>query len=165
MMSDLAFLQTVEGAQRQIFPNLEELISKFEKPNQGLVVHLLRPIKRTCPSLRWRRSKIELDGIYGKKLSHGCQTGTLVPFPPLGYFAEPIQIISPFYDVSSKKLHPMKSTFHFVGKWCLQAPGGGKHIELSVLAQPGEEEWLLNILQELTSDSFCDLVQTTQVWE
>ncbi|XP_026955004.1 SH2 domain-containing protein 1B isoform X1 [Sagmatias obliquidens] len=57
-------IQTVEGAQRQTFPNLEELISKFEKPNQGLVVHLLRPIKRTCPSLRWRRSKIQLDGIY-----------------------------------------------------------------------------------------------------
>uniref|UniRef100_A0A8C0CRC2 SH2 domain-containing protein n=1 Tax=Balaenoptera musculus TaxID=9771 RepID=A0A8C0CRC2_BALMU len=56
----LAFLQTVEGAQRQIFPNLEELISKFEKPNQGLVVHLLRPIKRTRPCLRWRRSKINI---------------------------------------------------------------------------------------------------------
>ncbi|XP_007109831.1 SH2 domain-containing protein 1B [Physeter macrocephalus] len=57
-------IQTVEGTQRQIFPNLEELIYKFEKANQGLVVQLLRPIKRTCPCLRWRRSKIELDGIY-----------------------------------------------------------------------------------------------------
>uniref|UniRef100_A0A8C3YEC7 SH2 domain containing 1B n=1 Tax=Catagonus wagneri TaxID=51154 RepID=A0A8C3YEC7_9CETA len=54
-------IQTVEGAQKQIFPNLKELISKFEKPNQGLVVHLLKPVKRTSPCLRWRRSKIDLE--------------------------------------------------------------------------------------------------------
>ncbi|XP_037681406.1 SH2 domain-containing protein 1B isoform X2 [Choloepus didactylus] len=54
-------IQTVEGAQKQIFPNLEELISKFEKPNQGLVVHLLNPVRRTSPSLQWKRSKIKLD--------------------------------------------------------------------------------------------------------
>ncbi|XP_047640011.1 SH2 domain-containing protein 1B [Phacochoerus africanus] len=57
-------IQTMEGAKRQIFPNLKELISKFEKPNQGLVVHLLKPVKRTSPCLRWRRSKIDLDGVY-----------------------------------------------------------------------------------------------------
>ncbi|XP_006209106.1 SH2 domain-containing protein 1B [Vicugna pacos] len=57
-------IQTVEGTKRQVFPNLKELISKYEKPNQGLVVHLLKPIKRTSPCLRWRRSKIQLDSIY-----------------------------------------------------------------------------------------------------
>ncbi|XP_004479746.1 SH2 domain-containing protein 1B [Dasypus novemcinctus] len=58
-------IQTVEGARKLIFPNLKELISKFEKPNQGLVVHLLNPIERMSPSLRWRRSTIKLEGIYG----------------------------------------------------------------------------------------------------
>ncbi|XP_014638773.1 SH2 domain-containing protein 1B [Diceros bicornis minor] len=58
-------IQTVEGARKQIFPNLKELISKFEKPNQGLVVHLSKPIKRTSPCLRWRRSKIKLEDNYG----------------------------------------------------------------------------------------------------
>lgn len=57
-------IQTVEGVKREIFPNLKELISKFEKPNQGLMFHLVNPIKRTRSCLRWRRSKIELDGIY-----------------------------------------------------------------------------------------------------
>ncbi|XP_010982716.1 SH2 domain-containing protein 1B [Camelus dromedarius] len=57
-------IQTTEGTKRQVFPNLKELISKYEKPNQGLVVHLLKPIKRTSPCLRWRRSKIQLDSIY-----------------------------------------------------------------------------------------------------
>ncbi|XP_068848394.1 SH2 domain-containing protein 1B [Capricornis sumatraensis] len=57
-------IQTVEGVKREIFPNLNELISKFEKPNQGLMFHLVNPIKRTRSCLRWRRSKIELDGIY-----------------------------------------------------------------------------------------------------
>lgn len=69
----LAFLQTVEGVKREIFPNLKELISKFEKPNQGLVFHLVKPIKRTRSSLRWRRSKIELDGIYGKNFPRGAR--------------------------------------------------------------------------------------------
>ncbi|XP_006173198.2 SH2 domain-containing protein 1B [Camelus ferus] len=57
-------IQTTEGTKRQVFPNLKELISKYEKPNQGLVVHLLKPIKRTSPCLRWRPSKIQLDSIY-----------------------------------------------------------------------------------------------------
>ncbi|XP_077012832.1 SH2 domain-containing protein 1B isoform X2 [Tamandua tetradactyla] len=48
-------IQVAEGAQKQLFPNLEELISKFQKPNQGLVVHLLNPIRRARPSLRCRR--------------------------------------------------------------------------------------------------------------
>ncbi|XP_045403174.1 SH2 domain-containing protein 1B [Lemur catta] len=57
-------IETVKGAQKQIFPNLKELISKFEKPDQGLVVHLIKPIKRTSPYMRWRRLKLDLDGIY-----------------------------------------------------------------------------------------------------
>ncbi|KAB0357788.1 hypothetical protein FD755_002248 [Muntiacus reevesi] len=63
-MPGVLCLCTVEGVKREIFPNLKELISKFEKPNQGLVFHLVKPIKRTRSSLRWRRSTIELDGIY-----------------------------------------------------------------------------------------------------
>ncbi|XP_047406141.1 SH2 domain-containing protein 1B [Sciurus carolinensis] len=54
-------IQTLEGTPKLIFPNLKELISKFEKPNQGLVVHLSNPIKRTSPNLRWRRLQIELN--------------------------------------------------------------------------------------------------------
>ncbi|XP_008070256.1 SH2 domain-containing protein 1B [Carlito syrichta] len=57
-------IQTVEGAPKQIFPNLKELISKFKKPNQGLVINLLNPIKRTSPCLRWRSSKLDLEAIY-----------------------------------------------------------------------------------------------------
>ncbi|XP_049491239.1 SH2 domain-containing protein 1B [Panthera uncia] len=57
-------IQTVEGAPKKIFPDLKELISAFEKPNQGLVVHLVRPIKKTSSRPRWRRSQIKLDSIY-----------------------------------------------------------------------------------------------------
>ena len=68
-----ALLQTAEGVRRQIFPNLKELISKFENPHQGLMFHLVKPIKRTGSCLRWRRSKIELDGIYGKNFHSGAR--------------------------------------------------------------------------------------------
>ncbi|XP_013220969.3 SH2 domain-containing protein 1B [Ictidomys tridecemlineatus] len=54
-------IQTLEGTPKQIFPSLKELISKFEKPNQGLAVHLSKPIKRNSPSLRRRRLKVKLD--------------------------------------------------------------------------------------------------------
>ncbi|XP_027465544.1 SH2 domain-containing protein 1B [Zalophus californianus] len=57
-------IQTVEGAPKQIFSNLKELISTFEKPNQGLVVHLVHPIKQASFCPRWRRSQIKLDGVY-----------------------------------------------------------------------------------------------------
>ncbi|XP_006142304.1 SH2 domain-containing protein 1B [Tupaia chinensis] len=57
-------IQTTEGVPKQIFPNLKELISKFEKPDQGLVVQLSKPIKKTNPYLMWRSSKLELDSIY-----------------------------------------------------------------------------------------------------
>ncbi|KAK2501735.1 LOW QUALITY PROTEIN: hypothetical protein MC885_000747 [Smutsia gigantea] len=53
-------IQTAEGAQKLLFPNLKELIARFEKPDQGLVVPLLKPIRKTSPYLRWRRSKIQL---------------------------------------------------------------------------------------------------------
>ncbi|KAK7816366.1 hypothetical protein U0070_020881 [Myodes glareolus] len=48
-------IQTVEGAPKQIFPNLEELISKFEKPGQGLVVHLSNPVRKKSFCPRGRR--------------------------------------------------------------------------------------------------------------
>uniref|UniRef100_A0A0D9S371 SH2 domain containing 1B n=1 Tax=Chlorocebus sabaeus TaxID=60711 RepID=A0A0D9S371_CHLSB len=54
-------IQTTEGSPKQVFPSLKELITKFEKPNQGMVVHLLKPIRRTSPSLRWKGSKLELE--------------------------------------------------------------------------------------------------------
>uniref|UniRef100_A0A8C6QMH2 Uncharacterized protein n=2 Tax=Nannospalax galili TaxID=1026970 RepID=A0A8C6QMH2_NANGA len=55
---------TVEGAPKQIFPNLEELISKYEKPGQGLVVHLSNPIKRKSLFPTWRRLQLEMSTIY-----------------------------------------------------------------------------------------------------
>lgn len=54
-------IQTTEGSRKQIFPSLKELVSRFKKPQQGLVCHLLKPFERTSPCLRWRRSKLELD--------------------------------------------------------------------------------------------------------
>lgn len=57
-------IQTAEGTQKLVFPNLKELISTFEKPDQGLVVPLLKAVERSRPCLRWRRSTIELDGTY-----------------------------------------------------------------------------------------------------
>ncbi|XP_051713150.1 SH2 domain-containing protein 1B isoform X1 [Oryctolagus cuniculus] len=58
-------IKTAEGTPKQVFPSLKELISKFEKPNQGLVVQLLKPIRRR--SFNKKRSKPELDAIYGVK--------------------------------------------------------------------------------------------------
>ncbi|XP_028720174.1 SH2 domain-containing protein 1B [Peromyscus leucopus] len=52
-------IQTAEGVPRQIFPNLEELVSKYEKPGQGLVVHLSKPIMRNSFCQRGRRAKSE----------------------------------------------------------------------------------------------------------
>lgn len=57
-------IQTVEGAPQMLFSNLKELISTFEKPNQGLVVQLRHPIKQASSRPRWRRSQIQLDSIY-----------------------------------------------------------------------------------------------------
>ncbi|XP_019516194.1 PREDICTED: SH2 domain-containing protein 1B [Hipposideros armiger] len=57
-------IQTAEGTKKLTFLNLKDLISRFEKPNQGLVVPLLKPIQRSTPCLRWRRSKVERDSIY-----------------------------------------------------------------------------------------------------
>ncbi|KAM9686327.1 SH2 domain-containing protein 1B isoform 1-T1 [Trichechus inunguis] len=55
-------IQTAEGTQKQLFPSLRELISKYQKPNQGLVVRLLNPVMST--HLRCRRLKIQLNDIY-----------------------------------------------------------------------------------------------------
>ncbi|XP_037360344.1 SH2 domain-containing protein 1B [Talpa occidentalis] len=57
-------IQTAEGAKKQTFSSLKELVSRYEKPNQGLVVHLLKPVKRSSPCLRWRRSKLDLEETY-----------------------------------------------------------------------------------------------------
>ncbi|MEJ1270323.1 SH2 domain containing 1B1 [Cricetulus griseus] len=63
-------IETVEGAPKQIFPNLEELVSKYEKPGQGLVIHLSNPMMRSgfCP--RGRRMKLEMN-VYGKSPDKG----------------------------------------------------------------------------------------------
>ncbi|KAG8523656.1 SH2 domain-containing protein 1B [Galemys pyrenaicus] len=60
-------IQTAEGAKKQTFSSLKELISQYEKPNQGLVVNLLKPVKRTSPCLGWRTSKLDLDKTYEDK--------------------------------------------------------------------------------------------------
>ncbi|XP_005398332.1 PREDICTED: SH2 domain-containing protein 1B [Chinchilla lanigera] len=49
-------IQNADSARKLIFPTLEELVSKFEKPGQGLVVHLSKPIKR--------RSQLATDNVY-----------------------------------------------------------------------------------------------------
>ncbi|OBS82822.1 hypothetical protein A6R68_23191 [Neotoma lepida] len=61
-------IQTAEGVPRQIFPNLEELISKYEKPGQGLVVHLSNPIMRNSFYPRGRGLKAE-QNVYDEKSS------------------------------------------------------------------------------------------------
>lgn len=48
-----------------MFPDLQELVAKFQKPDQGLVVALLRPIPRSDPCLHWRSSKLQLDTASG----------------------------------------------------------------------------------------------------
>lgn len=76
-------LQTAEASQKLMFPNLKELISTFQKPNQGLVVPLLKPIQRNSPCLRWRRSKVELEDTYGKSRHPRGPKGTSVSLPPV----------------------------------------------------------------------------------
>ncbi|XP_034365070.1 SH2 domain-containing protein 1B2 [Arvicanthis niloticus] len=52
-------IETEADTPKRIFPNLEELVSKFKTPGQGLVVHLSNPIMRRnfCP----RRRRLELE--------------------------------------------------------------------------------------------------------
>ncbi|XP_036891248.1 SH2 domain-containing protein 1B [Sturnira hondurensis] len=57
-------IQTADDIPTQTFPNLKELVSKFKKPNQGLVFPLLYPVERTRPGLRWRSSKVDTDDDY-----------------------------------------------------------------------------------------------------
>uniref|UniRef100_A0A8C6H345 SH2 domain containing 1B2 n=1 Tax=Mus spicilegus TaxID=10103 RepID=A0A8C6H345_MUSSI len=47
-------IETEPSTPKTIFPNLEELISKFKTPGQGMVVHLSNPIMRSgfCPGAR-----------------------------------------------------------------------------------------------------------------
>ncbi|XP_006887500.1 PREDICTED: SH2 domain-containing protein 1B [Elephantulus edwardii] len=58
-------IETMEGIQKQNFPSLKEMISKFGKPNQGLVVNLLKPIMRPGTCLERRRLEMTMNGIYG----------------------------------------------------------------------------------------------------
>lgn len=67
------FWQTVEGAPKRLFTDLKELISTFEKPDQGLVVQLGHPMKQASFCPRWRRSQIKLDSIYGKNSHMGVR--------------------------------------------------------------------------------------------
>ncbi|XP_001369726.2 SH2 domain-containing protein 1B [Monodelphis domestica] len=39
-------IETAEGVRRELFPNLNELISKYQKPNQGLVIRLCYPVEK-----------------------------------------------------------------------------------------------------------------------
>ncbi|KFO38393.1 SH2 domain-containing protein 1B, partial [Fukomys damarensis] len=59
-------VESTEGFPKLTFPNLKELVSKFKNPDQGLVVHLSKPIKRPSLCLRQRRSLLVPNGIYGK---------------------------------------------------------------------------------------------------
>ncbi|XP_042298837.1 SH2 domain-containing protein 1B-like isoform X2 [Sceloporus undulatus] len=43
-------IQTSEGAQKQDFRTLKDLIATFEKPNQGLVINLRYPVNRSTSS-------------------------------------------------------------------------------------------------------------------
>ncbi|KAM5293598.1 SH2 domain-containing protein 1B [Glossophaga mutica] len=57
-------IQTADRFPTQTFSSLEELVSKFRKPNQGLVFPLLYPVQRARPCLRWRSSKADMDEDY-----------------------------------------------------------------------------------------------------
>ncbi|XP_037005467.2 SH2 domain-containing protein 1B [Artibeus jamaicensis] len=54
-------IQTADGVPTQTFSSLRELVSKFKKPNQGLVSPLLYPVERARPCPRWRSSKVDVD--------------------------------------------------------------------------------------------------------
>ncbi|XP_054443556.1 SH2 domain-containing protein 1B [Pteronotus mesoamericanus] len=54
-------IQTVEGAPKETFSTLRELVSKFKKPNQGLVFPLRTPIERARPRWRQRSSNVDVD--------------------------------------------------------------------------------------------------------
>ncbi|XP_028359150.1 SH2 domain-containing protein 1B [Phyllostomus discolor] len=54
-------IQTADSVPNQAFPSLQELVSKFRKPNQGLVFPLLNPVERAGPGLRWQSSKVDTE--------------------------------------------------------------------------------------------------------
>uniref|UniRef100_A0A286XHT5 SH2 domain-containing protein n=1 Tax=Cavia porcellus TaxID=10141 RepID=A0A286XHT5_CAVPO len=57
-------IQNTEGTRKMIFPTLKELVSKFEKPDQGLVFHLSKPINRPSLGLRHRTSQLASENLY-----------------------------------------------------------------------------------------------------
>ncbi|XP_074077957.1 SH2 domain-containing protein 1B [Macrotis lagotis] len=54
-------IETAENARKMLFPNLKELISKFEKPDQGLMVQLRYPVKKNNVYHIYRNSPAALD--------------------------------------------------------------------------------------------------------
>lgn len=95
----LISLQTESSTPKCVFWNLEELISTFKTPGQGMVTHLLNPIMRRsfCPR---RRLKLELN-VYGKSPNPGS-AGPLIPHPCMAYSAESMKIDDLFYDIIPK---------------------------------------------------------------
>lgn len=149
-------LQTAEGVPRQIFPNLEELVSKYEKPGQGLVVHLSKPIMRNSFCQRGRRVKSE-PNVYGKSPDKGSEgtlnlTSTPGSTPQSGHGG----LVLRHY---SKELHPDRCNFYRTETQHLLAPACGQDIEPPVLGQLGRRGKVLS--EKLTWSSFCDHVQST----
>ncbi|XP_074120724.1 SH2 domain-containing protein 1B [Sminthopsis crassicaudata] len=46
-------IESEKSVKKEIFPNLKELISKYEKPDQGLVIHLRYPVVKTNLYQSW----------------------------------------------------------------------------------------------------------------
>ncbi|XP_053160947.1 SH2 domain-containing protein 1B-like [Hemicordylus capensis] len=57
-------IQTSEGAPKQDFRTLKDLITTYEKPNQGLVIHLRYPVNRPTSHQRSRSLNEERDNAY-----------------------------------------------------------------------------------------------------
>lgn len=110
----LMSLQTVEGAPKQIFPNLEELISKFEKPGQGLVVHLSNPVRKKSFCPRGRRVTSE-PNVYGKSPDKGSG-GTQNPMSTCSVLCGVSGNWCLALGYSSKELCLAKCNFHYPEK-------------------------------------------------
>lgn len=131
MIPFVVFLQNTEGARKMIFPTLKELVSKFEKPDQGLVFHLSKPINRPSLGLRHRTSQLASENLYGKSV----QKGISIPISPKVFFAESIQRDALFYDITSEKSHT--KTISTLLRTSVAVPEGSQDIE------PGKQKWSL----------------------
>lgn len=99
-ISLLISLQTKPSTSKEVFKTLEELISRFKTPGQGMVVHLSNPIMRRSFCPRGRRLKLELN-VYGKSPDTGTE-GALISYPHMAYFVESRQIDDLFHDIILK---------------------------------------------------------------